>query len=193
MKLLFRLLVSSILFAACSSTQISNSQITPSAPVMTASMSEPTSLPTTQITMTPIPIFMEEENRNLYLVWDIGNSNASDYPEFWTEYDLAIQHDEFWIQDPLHVALHFLHPSTVVSEPGCLKEEVAYLPTTEERKAIFIFLQSHCGDDSLGMVKLRIELSQRDKIWKIDWFGGMKKCRRGSEDLKNHWHTQICS
>ena len=172
-KTIFHLLVYSILIAACASTQVAHP-------------------PATNTSM-PLSIFVEDENKSAYSVWDVGDASQSDYPEFWEEYELAIKQGDAWVQDPLEVALHFLHPSMEASEPSCLKEEVSYLPTGDEGKAIFIFLYSTCLNDSVSQMKMRVELNQQDKLWKIDWFGGMKKCRRGSEELTNSWHTKICS
>ena len=184
MKYVFRLLLYSLVITACLSNRV-----TITVPVITASVSVLRPLTTTS---TPLAIFLEEEDKSAYWVWNIGNSSSSDYPEFWEEYELAIRQGETWVYDPLQVALHLLHPSTkTAEEPSCFKEEVAYVPTNEANKAVFIFIQSACSNDSVRKVKIRVELSQQDKLWKIDWFGGMTKCRHGRGELE--WDTKICS
>jgi len=167
-------------------------------------------------TSTPIPTFPPEgENRGAYKVIDL--SSYPTYAKFLADYELALKQNAKWVRDPLEVVIHFrslyllmgkVEPETGARPkalgvnpkktnvdlrllPFCGGREYAYLPAALN-KAIILVIEHPC-DDSVGPVKLRVELHRAaEGIWAIDWLGSMWKCARGKERLKNFWHTTPC-
>ncbi|HEY9598195.1 MAG TPA: hypothetical protein V6D33_11050 [Cyanophyceae cyanobacterium] len=92
--------------------------------------------------------------------------------------------------DPKAIALSAF--GTIESEGGTREVTVDY---PQGNRAIVTIIQTDVADDSVGAIKRRVELqqkqtSQQNQQWEVIWAGFQVKCQpgRGHQD----WSTELC-
>lgn len=176
--------------AVCMLAMACNSLRETSEPYTTSTTLAQTSSPaftlTPELSATPISLYTEIEHRELYRT--LYTEESTGYPDWYEEYQMALEQSATWLTNAQEVALHFF--PTIYGEWSTLRERVYSLPATSG-EATFIIIESGFND-SVGLTKYRLELVQRGEIWKIRWIGWMRRCVRGSDELQTIWHTQPC-
>lgn len=173
-----------LLAMACSSTT-KTSETDTALPILAQSSSATFAL-TPAVSATPISLYTEIEHRELYRT--LYTAESTGYLDWDEEYQMALEQNAIWLTNAQEVAIRFL--PTIYGEWSALRARVYRLPATSG-EAAFIIIE-RVWDDSVGLIKYRLELTQRGEIWKINWIGWMRRCRRGSDELQANWHTQAC-
>ena len=108
------------------------------------------------------------------------------YSRFIEEYMKASSSNNYWIKDPIALALYlagFPNPDGTVPD----KVHVFFAnPAT----ATVIVATDNLEDDSVLAQEIRADLIKNNDIWQIAWAGNRWRCRRNA--ATNWWTTSLC-
>jgi hypothetical protein len=204
-KILLTNLLLALLLLACTPPTASPTDIPADDTPPPAELPPPTEVPTTEPTAQPTPTSepmarppttasierypeLDEEDQTAYESWDLDSSLLD---SFWADWKTAVAEDAAWLQDPYEVAQQLVDNTRRFSDEPIPLEESFYLPA-DSGEAIFIIILGEFRDDSVWGNKLRIELTEQEGLWEIDWVGEQWRCRRGGAELEENWHTTLC-
>jgi hypothetical protein len=164
------------LIAGCSSPAQPNGSIQIELPT-------PTPTPNLPITyaISSEPLLTKDEYRDI----DIENLDTFYIPEFWDQYSQAVAEKEFWVTDPVTVALRF---SGYPNIDGIKPAQIVVYSFTEDNIMVVVTWKN-LMDDSIRDKEHRIDLVSENGIWTIEWAGWRQRCYRSSFD---GWVTDPC-
>lgn len=110
----------------------------------------------------------------------------SSFVSFSEAYQTAIAIHSGWISDPEAVALRAVgYPNPDNIPPDRVTSFLEETGTT-----IVTITDQNLMGDSLTAIEYRVELTQNDNIWQVEWVGARFRCRRG---FSVGWTSQFCS
>ena len=123
-------------------------------------------------------------DRSRYLALDFYQDRR--FVAFWEAYNTAVETNSDWVKDPEIVALRVAgYPNTDNIPP----DQVTSF-SEENGTTIVTITDQNLMDDSLIAIEYRVELTQSDNIWQVEWVGTRFRCRRG---FSMGWTPQFCS
>jgi hypothetical protein len=123
-------------------------------------------------------------SRNHYLSLDFYQDSR--FVAFWEDYNTAVAAHSDWVKDPEIVALRVAgYPNTDNIPPDRVTSF-----SEENGPTIVTITDQNLMDDSLIAIEYRVELTQSDNIWQVEWVGSRVRCRRG---FSMGWTSQFCS
>ncbi len=122
--------------------------------------------------------------RNHYLTLDFYQDSR--FVAFWEAYNTAVAKHSDWLKDPEIVALRVAgYPNTDNIPPDRVTSF-----SEENGTTIVTITDQNLMDDSLIAIEYRVELTQSDNIWQVEWVGSRFRCRRG---FSLGWTSKFCS